>query len=147
MAGCIGATFCVPQKIPNSYATPGFCTWYAIAALAPEYNINSMCIKEIKALYSNRKNSKKIYLKGMNELIEVESEASRMRATATTEPEEEATEEPFIRRLQSVISKRPRPQFTEAGSSSSQKRARREHVIEALPEEASRLKARLESTL
>jgi len=51
------------------YTTPGFCTWYAIAVSVPEYNINSTCIKEIKAMYSN-KNSKKTYLEGMNEFSE-----------------------------------------------------------------------------
>ena len=66
----------ITQKTPNSYITLDFCMWYAIATSVPEYNINSMCIKEIKAMYSSKKNSKKTHLKDMNEFLEVESKAS-----------------------------------------------------------------------
>ena len=52
----------------------------------PRYNINSTCIKEIKALYNNRKNSKKTHLRGMDKFLEAESEASQMEVAAMTEP-------------------------------------------------------------
>ena len=66
-----------------------------------------MCIKEIKALYNNRGDSKKTRLKGMNEFLEAESEVSQMEAAAMTEPDEEAAEEPFVRRSRSIVAKRP----------------------------------------
>ena len=54
-----------------------------------EYNINSTCIKEIKAMYINKKNLKKPLLKGMNEFLEAKSEAYQIKAAAIPEPDEE----------------------------------------------------------
>ena len=97
MAECTGVIFDLPQKIPNFYGTLSFCTWYAIAVLVPGYNVNYTCIKDIKALNNTRKSSMKTHLRGMDEFLEAESEASRMEVAAITEPEEEEVKEPLIR--------------------------------------------------
>jgi len=43
----------------------------------------------------------------MNEFLEAESEVSQMEAAAMTEPDEEAAEEPLVRRPRSIVAKRP----------------------------------------
>ena len=45
------ARFNLPQKISNSYASLRFYAWYVIADSVPGYNINSTCIKQIKAMF------------------------------------------------------------------------------------------------
>ena len=88
--------------MPNSYATLGFCTGYAIAALVLGYNINITCIKDIKALYNAKKSFKKTLLRGMDEFLEAEGEAATM-----IESEEEETEDAHTKCLRSTIAKHP----------------------------------------
>jgi len=67
--------FNLPQKVPNSYASLGFCAWYVIADSVPGYNINSTCIKRIKAMFQTKKGSKSTRLKGMDEFLHTELKA------------------------------------------------------------------------
>ena len=112
----------------------------------PEYNVNITCIKEIKALYNVRKSSKKTCLRGMDEFLKAEGEASRMKAATMIEPEEEEAEEALVRCPQSTVTKRPRSQAAEAGSRSC-KRVRQEPEAGAIFEGVSGPKAELESIL
>jgi len=64
VAGGMEARFNLRQKVLNSYASLEFCTWYVIADLVPGYNINSTCIKKIKAMLQAKKGSKSTRLKG-----------------------------------------------------------------------------------
>jgi len=66
--------FNLPQKISNSYASLGFCAWYIIANSVSGYNINSTCIKWIKAMFQVKKGSKTTHLKGMDEFLQAELE-------------------------------------------------------------------------
>ena len=47
--------------------------------------MNSICIKQIKALYHAKKGSKNTRLKGMNEFLEAELEAGRAEAADISE--------------------------------------------------------------
>ena len=51
MARGIETRFNLPQKVPNSYASLGFCAWYIITDSIPDYNIKNTCIKWIKAIF------------------------------------------------------------------------------------------------
>ena len=74
VAGGMEAKFNLPQKVPNSYASLEFCAWYIIADSVPSYNINSTCIKWIKAMFQVKKGSKTTHLKGMDEFLQAELE-------------------------------------------------------------------------
>ena len=56
------ARFNLPQKVPNSCANLEFYAWYVIANLVLGYNINSTCIKKIKAMFQANKGSKSTHL-------------------------------------------------------------------------------------
>jgi len=62
------------QKVQNSYASLRFCAWYIIADSVPGYNINSICVKKIKAMFQAKKGSKSTRLKGMGEFLQSELE-------------------------------------------------------------------------
>jgi len=64
MAGGTEARFNLSQKVLNSYTSLKFCVWYVIADSVPGYNINSTCVKKIKAM-----SSKTIRLRGTDELL------------------------------------------------------------------------------
>ena len=70
VAGGTGARLSLPPRIPNSYATFAFCTWYVITNTTPGYMINNSCIREIKSLYYSRVDSTNTRLKGMSEFLE-----------------------------------------------------------------------------
>ena len=64
------------QRSPlNSYASLGFCVWYVITNLIPDYNINNTCIKRIKIMFQAKNGSKNTRLKGMNGFLQSELEA------------------------------------------------------------------------
>jgi len=46
------------------------------SGFSPDYNINNTCIKGIKAMFQAKKGSKKTYLKGMDEFLQVELEGN-----------------------------------------------------------------------
>jgi len=69
MAGGTETRFNLPQKIPSSFASLGFCAWYVIADSVSGDNINITRIKQIKAMFQAKKGSKNICLKGMDEFF------------------------------------------------------------------------------
>ena len=69
-----GATFGLPHRTPNSYASLSFCTWYVIVNTVPGYGMNTSCIKATKSTYNACKGSKTIHKKRMSEYLEAEKE-------------------------------------------------------------------------
>ena len=102
----------------------GFYTWYVITDSFPGYNINSTCIKQIKAMFQAKKVSKNTHLKGMDEFFQAELEADQV---GTVGHGEKPTDESHQKRSQGVM-KRTRSQSTKP--SSSKKKTRRESVAE-----------------
>ena len=51
VAGGTRAIFSLPHRTPNSHTSLSFCTWYFLASRMPGFEINSSCIKSIKASY------------------------------------------------------------------------------------------------
>ena len=126
-----GARFNLPQKVPNSYAILRFCAWYVIVNLVSGYNINSTCIKKIKAMFQAKKSSKSTRLKGMGEFLQAELEAD---PTGAAGHGEKVAEESHQLGSRGVV-KCTQSQSTEAGSS--KKKTRREPVIEVLSRKTS----------
>ena len=77
MARGIEVRFNLPQKIPNSYASLGFCIWYVIADSIPRYNKNNTCIRRIKAMFQATKSSKNTRLKRMDKFLQAELKADQ----------------------------------------------------------------------
>ena len=90
VVGDTGSILSLPQRMPNSYTTLGYCTWYVIADLMPGYNINNSCLKEIKAFYNACKNSKNTHVKGMSEFLKAKSKAGRVNIAYILERDDEA---------------------------------------------------------
>jgi hypothetical protein len=76
VAGCTGAMFHLPQKVPNLQATLGFSSWYSVASSRPGYNLNNTCIKEIKAYFDSKVGSPRSRLPGRGEFLDSEYAAS-----------------------------------------------------------------------
>jgi len=53
------AVFSLPHKTPNCYTSLSFCTWYSLASKMPGFEINTLCIKSIKASYKDKLESNK----------------------------------------------------------------------------------------
>ena len=115
ITGCTEATFSLPQKTPNSYATLGFWTWYAISDSVLGCNANNTCIKEIKTMYNTRKESKKTRLKVIQEFLEAKSEAGQAKVAHVFKPGEEGSRKLLTRRLWNIVTKHSQHQSTEAG--------------------------------
>lgn len=69
IAGCTGAKFSLPPKVPSGNCLLSFCNWYCIADSVPRYNMHSTCIREIKRKYYERRNQKNSRMKGMQEYL------------------------------------------------------------------------------
>ena len=90
-----------PTPMPLSVSVCGM----PIADSMPGYNMNNTCIKDIKSMYSTKRNSKRTRLNGTNKFLKAKSEASQMKVAVITEPDEEAAEEPVVRHPQSIVAK------------------------------------------
>jgi len=77
VAGGTGDVFIPPHKMPNSYASVGFCLWYFITNKVPKFEINTSCIKGIKSTYKAKVRTKGCRMRGMTEYQEVEKKAER----------------------------------------------------------------------
>jgi len=67
IAGGIRAIFTLPHKMPNSYASLDFCTWYFMANNVPRFEINISCIKVIKYVYKAKEVSKGYQMREITE--------------------------------------------------------------------------------
>ena len=111
-----GAVFILPHKMPNSYASFGFCSLYFMVNKVPGFEINTSCIKGIKSTYKAKVGSKGCRMQGLTEYQETERKAerearretSRTRATLALDSGAGAAEEHPIQRTQHAVPKRPR---------------------------------------
>ena len=77
VAGGTGAVFTLPHKMPNSYASLDFCTWYFMANKVLGFRINTSCIKGSKSMYKAKVGSKGCRMRGMTEYQEAEKEVEK----------------------------------------------------------------------
>jgi len=114
VVGCTGAIFSLPEKVPNSYVTLSYSNWYALASAIPDYNINSTCLRGIKAHFDMKSTSSKTRLPGAKEFITSEYPSS-------SEPVPES--EQSLPQPRTVVCKRARSADVESGAG--KKRSRR----------------------
>ena len=112
-----GATFSLPQQMPNSYTSLSFCAWYIIADIVLSYGINTSCINVIKSSYSAQMGSKTTRIKGLNEFLKAELKAGREEATDVFGQRKQTAEESRQQCSRGPIAKRAQFQSAEAGSS------------------------------
>ena len=86
VAGCTGAIFSLPEKVPNSYVTLSYSNWYALASAIPDYNINSTCLRRIKTHFDAKSDSSKTRLPGAKEFIASEYPSSSAPAPESDQP-------------------------------------------------------------
>ena len=65
VAGGTEAIFTLPHKMPNSYVSFGFCTWYFMTNKVPGFRINTSCIKGIKFTYKAKVRTKGYRMRGI----------------------------------------------------------------------------------
>ena len=129
MAGGTGASFNLPQKVPNSYVRIRFCSRYVIMDSIPGYNVNSTSIKQIKDRFQAKKGFKTTHLRGTSKILQADLEVN---PTGATGQEARLAEESQQQRSQGVTKHTQLPS-TEAGSS--KKKTQRELVTEVASRE------------
>nr|ABB55315.1 dna-directed rna polymerase ii - related [Asparagus officinalis] len=72
VAGCTGAKFRLPHKMPNARTSLSFCTWYQAASQILAYNMNTSYLKAIRKWYASKKSAKRFRACGANEYLSYE---------------------------------------------------------------------------
>jgi len=122
-----------------------FCTWYLITNTVPGFRMNTLCIKAIKFVYNAQRGPNASQIRGMNEYLEAEKDASRYEVAQASEHGAETTEECSTRKSHQVTIKRTWSSSSEGDSS--HKKSQKGSKAKVPSQEVSRLEIGLEKIL